>query len=252
LTAGLVEKALTCVRNGSKLRANTGWFQHKIANCFREEGIIEMRLKQLTPSRAIAILLTFAIAQVSLQIGLAQGPQFIARLTSTRGNQPILINGLSASSGASIVTGATIETLSDQTAEINLGSFGTVELAPNTLLRLDYDQNGNTKVTLIRGCVVLRNKNSEGEIVTEQGSAAKNDKEKGGVLDVCFINGQTTVNQNAAANAISGVQTKTSATGISGAATAGILAAVGGGILIAVLVAKDDSSTRPNPSPSTP
>jgi hypothetical protein len=215
-----------------------------------------MRLKQLTAFRAIAILLTFAIAQVSLQIGLVQGQQFIARLTSTRANQPILVNGLSAAPGASIVTGATIETLSDQTAEINLGSFGTLELAPNTQLRLDYDQNGNTRVTLIRGCVILRSKkNAEGEIVTEQGPAAKNDKKKDSVLDVCFVNGQTTVNQNAAANAISGVPASTTGGGgggggIGGAATAAIMAAVGGGVLIAFLVARDDG--RPNPSPSTP
>ena len=215
-----------------------------------------MRLKQLTAFRAIAILLAFAVAQVSLQMGLVQGQQFIARLTSTRGNQPILVNGISAAAGASIVTGATIETLSDQTAEINLGSFGTLELAPNTQLRLEYDQNGNTKVTLIRGCAILRSKkNAEGEIATEQGPAAKNDKKKDSVLDVCFINGQTTVGQNAAAKAISGVQAGTGGGGggggLSGAATAGILAAVGGGILVAVLVSQQDD-TRPNPSPSTP
>jgi hypothetical protein len=213
-----------------------------------------MRLKQLTASRAIAILVMFAIAQVSLQIGLAQGPQFIARLTSTRGNQPILVNGLSAAPGASIVTGATIETLSDQTAEINLGSFGTIELAPNTQLRLDYDQNGNTKITLFRGCVVLRSKkNAEGEIVTEQGSAAKNDKEKGGVADVCFINGQTTVNQNAAANAISGVRTTASTGGgLSNGAIAAILLAGLGGAIAVVLATQGDDNNRPNPSPSTP
>lgn len=211
-----------------------------------------MRLKRLTASRAIAILLTFALAQVSLQIGLAQGPQFIARLSSTRGNQPILVNGLSASPGASIVTGATIATSADQTAEINLGQFGSIELAPNTEIRLDYDQNGNTKVTLIRGCVILRSKNkAEGEIVTEQGTAAKNDKERGGTADVCFINGQTTVNQNAAANAISGIQTTAVGDGLSNAAIFAILAAGGAAVLVAVLVANSgDTPTRPNPSPA--
>ena len=213
-----------------------------------------MNLNKLTASRAIALFVTFAIAQVSLQIGLAQGPQFIARLTSTRGNQPILVNGLSAAPGASIVTGATIETLSDQTAEINLGSFGTVELGPNTQLRLEYDQNGNTKITLVRGCVILRNKNkSQGEIVTEQGTAAKNDKEKDGVADVCFINGQTTVNQNAASNAISGVQTTSSTgTGLSTGALAAILAGIGGGIAVAVILANNNNESRPNPSPGAP
>jgi len=214
-----------------------------------------MKLNQLAASRAIALFLVFAVAQISLQIGLAQGPQFIARLTSTRGNQPILVNGLSAAPGASIVTGATIETLSDQTAEINLGSFGTLELAPNTQLRIDYDQNGNTKVTLIRGCAVLRSKkNAEGEIVTDQGPVVKNDKKKkNSVLDVCFINGQTTVNQGAAASAIFGVQGPAiGGGGIGGAATVGLLAAVGGGIIIAVAVSRDESSIRPNPSPSAP
>jgi len=199
----------------------------------------------------------FAVAQVSLHFALAQGPQFIARLSSTRGNQPILVNGISAAPGASIVTGATIETSSDQTAEINLGSFGTLELAPNTQLRLDYDQNGNTRVTLIRGCVILRTKKqSEGEIVTEQGTAAKNDKERGGVADVCFINGQLTVNQNAAASAISAVGAAATAGGggggLSGAAVAGILGGVGGAVLITVLATKDDDDDRVNPSPSTP
>lgn len=213
-----------------------------------------MRLKQLDASGAIAILVMFAVAQISLQIAFAQGPQFIARLTSTRGNQPILVNGLSASTGASIVTGAIIETGADQTAEINLGSFGTLELAPNTQLRLDYDQSGNTKVTLIRGCVILRTKkNAEGEIVTEQGSAAKNDKKKNSVLDVCFLNGQTTVNQSAAANAISRAQGQaTGGGGLGKGAIAGILAASGGAVFVTVLASRDDSAIRPNPSPSGP
>jgi hypothetical protein len=219
-----------------------------------------MRLNRLTASRAIALLLAFAVSQISLQISLAQGPQFIARLSSTRGNQPILVNGLSAAPGASIVTGAIIETTADQTAEINLGSFGTLELAPNTQLRLDYDQNGNTKVTLIRGCIILRSKKkAEGEVLTEQGTVAKNDKEKGGVADVCYINGQTTVNQNAAANAISGIQTTASTgtgstgTGLSNAALAAIV--LGGlGAIVAVVLATtgDDTSDRPNPSVSLP
>ncbi len=213
-----------------------------------------MRLKQLNASRAIAILVMFAVVQVSLQIAFAQGPQFIARLTSTKGNQSILVNGLSASTGASIVTGAIIETGADQTAEINLGSFGTLELAPNTQLRLDYDQNGNTKVTLIRGCVILRSKkNAESEIVTEQGSAAKNDKKKNSVLDVCFLNGRATVNQSAAASAISGVKGQaTGASGLSGGAIAGVLAAAGGAVFVTVLASRDNSTFRANPSPSGP
>lgn len=212
-----------------------------------------MTLKQLTASRATAIIVMFAVAQVSLQIAFAQGPQFIARLTSTRGNQPILVNGLSAAPGASIVTGATIETVADQTAEINING-GVLELAPNTLVILEYDQDGNIKVTLKRGCAALRNKsNTVGEIVVEQTTVAKNEKEKGGRADVCYLNGQTTVNQGAAAKLISGVKSPApSGGGLGGGAIAGILAAVGGGALIAFFAAKDESPFRTNPSVAIP
>ena len=71
---------------------------------------------------------------------------------------------------------------------------------------------------------------------------------------MCYINGQTTVNQNAAANAISGVQTTASkGTGLSNAALAAIV--LGGlGAIVAVVFATtgDDTPDRPNPSVSTP
>ncbi len=219
-----------------------------------------------TISKAIAILLVLAIAQVYVQIGLAapsttsgqQPPQFIARLSSTRGG-PITINGNSAAVGASIVTGALIETL-DQSATINLSSFGTLEIGPNTQLRLDYDQQGNTKVTLIRGCAILRTRNNAtGEILTEQGSAAQTDGEKKNEADVCFLLGKVTVNQNAAANSILSVSSTTGTTGagISGGALLAILGGVIGGVLIAVVAASGDEVVAPvnppvNPSPSSP
>jgi hypothetical protein len=219
-----------------------------------------------TISKAIAILLVLAMAQVYVQIGLAapnttpgqQPPQFIARLSSTKGG-PITINGNSASVGASIVTGALIETL-DQSATINLGSFGTLEVGPNTQLRLDYDQQGNTRVTLIRGCAILRTRNNAaGEILTEQGSAAQTDGQKKKEADVCFLLGRVTVNQNAAANSILGVSSTTGSTGagISGGALLAILGAVIGVVIAAVAAASGDeidTVVEPpvNPSPSSP
>lgn len=212
-----------------------------------------------TISKAIAILLVLAIAQVYVQIGLTQPPQFIARLSSTRGG-PITINGNNAVVGASIVTGALIETL-DQAATINLGTFGTLEVGPNTQLRLDYDQQGNTKVTLIRGCAILRTRNkATGEILTEQGSAAQTDGEEKREVDVCFILGKVTVNQNAAANSILSVSSTTGPTGggIGGGALLAILGAVVGVVIIAVAAAaSEDDIVAPveppiNPSPSSP
>jgi len=115
--------------------------------------------------------------------------QVVARLT-TRNNQPILVNGLSANTGASILTGATIETGADQSATVNLGSLGTLDIAPNTKLMLTYDDQGNVKAVIVYGCAILTaKKKTNGEIATEQGTAGKTDPAAGGILNVCFPQG---------------------------------------------------------------
>ena len=183
--------------------------------------------------RAVVALVLFSLVQVGIQVGFAEPAaptnpipipqQFIARLT-TRNNQPITVNGNSAATGASIVTGATIETGADQSATINLGSLGSVDIAPNTKLVLTYDDRGNVKVTLVVGCAILTaKKKTTGEVATEQqGTAAKTDPAKGGILDICFPPGATApiVGQGAAASAGAGASA-----GAAGAAAAG-----GGGL----------------------
>jgi hypothetical protein len=115
--------------------------------------------------------------------------QVVARLT-TRNNQAVLVNGLSANTGATILTGATIETGADQSATVNLGSLGTLDIAPNTKLVLTYDDQGNVKAVLVYGCAILTaKKKTSGEIATEQGTAGKTDPAAGGVLNVCFPQG---------------------------------------------------------------
>src|SRR5215217_4251936 len=151
--------------------------------------------------RVIAALLLLAIVQISLQVGLAEPnnttnpvavpQQVIARLT-TRNNQSILVNGLSANTGASILTGATIETGADQSATVNLGPLGALDIAPNTKLVLTYDDHGDVKAMLVYGCAILTaKKKTTGEIATEQGSAGRTDPAAGGVLEVCFPQGAT-------------------------------------------------------------
>jgi len=190
-----------------------------------------MNPKRRNGSRVIAVLLLFAIAQIGLQVGLAEPntttnptaipQQFVARLT-TRNNHPITVNGLSANTGASIVTGATIETGADQSATVNLGPLGQLDIAPNTKLVLTYDEHGNVKALLIFGCAILTaKKKTTGEVATEQGTAGKTDPAAGGVLDVCFPQGATapTVGQGAAASA-----------GAGAGAPAGAAAGGGGGL----------------------
>src|SRR5215213_1730132 len=158
-----------------------------------------MNLKRRNGARVVAALVLFSFAQIGLQISLAEPtttavpipPQAVARLT-TRNNQPIQVNGLSATTGASIVSGATLETGADQSATINLGPLGTLDIAPNTRLTLAFDDQRNLKAVVMYGCTILTaRKNATGEIATEQGTLGKTDPATGGVLEICYPQGGT-------------------------------------------------------------
>lgn len=200
-----------------------------------------MTIRQRKPYKAIAVFLVFALAQIYVQLSFAAPassspstvfPQniIVARLVTTN-NQPITVNGATAATGATILTGATIQTPADIGATINLGALGTIDLAPNTTIRLEFDENGKIKVTLINGCVIVKaSKKTEAEVATEQnGTAAKKEKGAAGPIDACFPPGASapTVGQGAAAAAGAGA-------GASSAAAAG---ATAGGLTTATIVA---------------
>lgn len=180
--------------------------------------------------------------------GVYPPQQFVASLV-TRGNAPITVNGASAVGGATILTGATIETPDQVGATINLGSLGELDIAPNTLLTLEFDQDGNVKITLKRGCLILKSKkNVNATVETEQGVAATNDKNRGGSSDVCFPVGATqpTVNQGAAAAAGAGA-----GGGVGGGLSGGAIGAIVAGIATAIVVTtyvltKDDTPVSPS------
>jgi hypothetical protein len=178
----------------------------------------------------------------------------VARLV-TRNNQPISVNGQSASTGASLTTGAMIDTAADQSATVNVGPLGSVDIAPNTRVILTFEP-GSLKAAVTYGCVILRaKKNTTGEIETEKGSIGKTDPATGGVLEMCYT-------QGAAAPVVGpGVATGAGAAGAPAGATAG---AGGGGLFglgvpatIAIVAAGTAAGLTPlffddNPSPSTP
>jgi len=206
-----------------------------------------------TPRKLITIaaLLIFSIMQVGVQISFAEPnssaavmpavhQQFVARLT-TRNNRPILVNGLSASTGASILTGATIETRADESATVDLGPLGRLDIAPNTKLILTFDERGEVRALVLFGCAILTaNRNTKGEVATEQGSAGTTDRDAGGVLEICFPPGATapTVGQGVAAGAGAGAGVPAGAAATGGGGLLGIgvpatIAVVAGGGAVA-------------------
>jgi hypothetical protein len=194
-------------------------------------------IQQRKPLKALAVFLVFAVAQVYVQLSFAEPASsdasiflqtqniIVARLATT-GNRAITVNGISAATGATILTGATITTPADTGATVNLGTLGSVDLAPGTTIKLEFDDEGKLKVTLIVGCVIVHaNKKTEAEVATEQnGTEKKTDKAAGGVIDACFPAGASgpTIGQGAAAAAGAGAGGSAGATGAAAASSTGI------------------------------
>src|SRR5688572_12287422 len=204
-----------------------------------------MNLKRRNGSRAIAALLLFFIAQIGLQVGFAGptdttaipiSPQVAGRLT-TSNNQPIQVNGLSASTGASILSGATLETGADQSATVNLGALGSVEIGPGTKIVLTFDEQGNFKALVMFGCAkVSARTNATGEIATDQGSAGKTNPASGGDIEVRYQPGTTPAVGHGVCTAGTGALPPDSgaSSGSFGLGKAAIIAIVGGGTAAAL------------------
>jgi hypothetical protein len=199
---------------------------------------------------ATALCLIFAVTQMCIGISSAKldpptdplppEPPPITGILKTNGNRPINVNGTNAGSGATIMTGSLIETPDQVGGTISLGSLSNLEIAPNTKLRIDFDQDGNVKVTLVRGCATVRTKkNVLGEVDTEQGVAGKTDPKSRGLLNVCFPLGAAapTVIVGAGATAAAG-------SGLFDALLVVFGASVGTGVIV--------SQRGANPSPSSP
>ena len=195
-------------------------------------------------SKAIAVFLAVALVQVCVQLSFAAPvpQQFIARLTTT-GNQPITVNNASAASGASLLTGATIETPAAVSATIDLGALGTVELQPNSAIQLDFDDSGNVRVKVLRGCVVIKkNGPGEAEAYTAEGASEKTNSSRKG-MGFCYLNGGLNPLQTTAAVATGGG-------GGEGIGTAALIAIIAGGGALAAGLIWAFHGGGGNPSPS--
>jgi hypothetical protein len=206
-----------------------------------------MKPRQKKALKALAVFLSFAFTQVYVSAALpgpAPGgvPQqtLTARLT-TRNNQPITVNGNAAGTGATILTGATIETPDQVGATIDLGDAGIVELEPNSKIQLDFDENGNVRVKVIRGCAATKKKANvlggkelpgEMELYTDAESL-KTDKKRRNVGGCLLPNGQ--------------LGSLGSTGGLSGAALTGIGVGAAGATIIGVTLSRGGTSSTSTP-----
>jgi len=225
-----------------------------------------MNFKYQKITAVTALILALAVGQLYIGITFAEvssnaivpetAPAAIMGVLSTTNNKPITVNGASATSGATIPSGVTIETPSGVGATIRLGRLGSICIAPNTKLSLEFDQQGNlVKVTVNEGCVILRTtKNVSGVINGAQGALGQIAAATGGSLDVCAIAGAApAISQGAAA--VAGAGASAADCGAAGAAAipptgippAVAAAFIGGGAAGLYLLFRGS-----NPSPSAP
>ena len=208
-----------------------------------------MGLRQRKAYTAMAIFLAFSFAQVYVQTGFAEPggrvsapvapQQFIARLT-TRGGAAT-VNNASAASGATILTGATIETPDQVSATIDLGALGTVELPPGAKIQIDFDDNGNVRVKVLKGCVNVKKKGSgEAEVYTAEGASEKTNSSRK-AMGFCFLDGKLNPMNSAGATGGGGGG---GGAGLSTAAKVAIFGGIAGGT-VAIIVGTHGG----NPSP---
>jgi hypothetical protein len=145
---------------------------------------------------AISLFVMVAVMQTYVGVSFAArtanaiapaGFQGASASLTTRQNKPVSVNGTDAITGATIVSGALIETPGQVGASVNIPGHAILDIEPDAKLIMEFDQNGNPKVTLREGCVTLHTKKgTTGEIDTIHGVAGKTDPAKDGVLRVCF------------------------------------------------------------------
>lgn len=203
--------------------------------------------RSLRISAAIAAFLILVIAQ--FQTGVSSiGPESPGRVGGTsvpatailtiRDNRPITVNGNIATSGATILSGTAIDTPDRVAAAINLGSLGTVDIAPSTTLTVAFAQKDIFNVVLVKGCASLQaRKGTVGEIDTPQGAAEKTDPNTGGTVSLC-------VPQSAHGGAVD----KAGSEGLFGLGKDAALAIIGGRIGAAEGVALIGRGSNPGPS----
>jgi len=217
-----------------------------------------MTSKSKNIAGAIALFLIFAMSQIYVGVSFARPaivssenvatiPQQVTGILTTQSNKPIAVNGNSAVTGATIVSGTNIETPEDVRAKVALGTLGWLDIAPKAQLALTFDQAGNVRVLLSQGCVVLHTRRTTtGQIDTVSGMIGRSDPRKDDVLRACST---CCVVPPAGFGAVGGAMT--GMTGMS-TTTGALIGVIGAGAFIAAAAIIVPCRRGRNPSPGEP
>lgn len=146
-------------------------------------------------TKAVALFLAISISQLYVQVSATAqdpatpAPQTLGKLF-TSGNRDILVNKQEASTGATILDGALLETPDCVTATVRIGPLDEVNLATNTIAVINYS-SGKVNVTLKQGCARVRvQQGVDGLILTPDGKTTPADQPNSKdrrLAEVCYL-----------------------------------------------------------------
>jgi hypothetical protein len=229
---------------------------------------------RIVKATAFALALSVTHVCLSAELVRAATARLVAKATAapqggaqgrltTRGNNPVTVNGNNAKSGETIFSGQSIQTPAGVGATVNLPGIGRVDIAPNSNLTLSFE-NGKANVTLVSGCVILTADRGNVGSVGSGGSTQSTEGDKGGTIDVCSsktAGAAPIVGQGAAAAAGAGAAggaataattTAVASGGLFGLGTAGTVGFITAAGIITTAAIVAPCRRGPNPSPGTP
>jgi hypothetical protein len=118
--------------------------------------------------KALSLCLTVAILATYSMVALAGTEKIAGELLVSGSANGVTINGEAAQSGRSVFTSSTIATPQNASAVINLGKIGKIELAPNTILALSFDDK-NISGNLVAGRVTVLSASDTVNVKTQDG-----------------------------------------------------------------------------------
>src|SRR4051794_37274753 len=98
------------------------------------------------PARILSAVMLIAVVNVYVFANGAitsSNKAMLGRLVTTS-NRPILVNGGEAITGTVILSGAQLATPASSFATVQLDNVATVNIAPSSLVRLDFDSTNVT------------------------------------------------------------------------------------------------------------
>ena len=225
--------------------------------------------------KATALGLALAVTHIGLSAELVQAAsaRLVAKATAaqggaqgrltTRGNNPVTVNGNSAKSGETIFSGQSIQTPDGVGATVNLPGIGRVDIAPNTNLTLTFEA-GKVHVALVSGCVIVTSNRGNVGSVEVGGRTERTEGTEGGVIDVCSREGGAPIFGQGAASAAGAGSSGGASAGTAAATAAGgggtgmttggtiVLLSAIGSVAAASAIIATPCRRGPNPSPGTP